>query len=100
MATNSSLLKVYNIESKEVQILSGHKEIVLSVSFVYPWLASCGKDNTVKLWKFNSTMNARLVATYKGHSANVTSVILSLVSSEIISVSEDKTIKIWKMFEF
>lgn len=45
-------------------------------------------------------MDARLVATYKGHSADVTGVALALTNFEIVSVSEDKTIKLWKMFDF
>ena len=70
------------------------------MSFVYPWLASGGKDNLIKLWKFDSSMDARLVATYKGHSADVTGVAIGINNFEIISVSEDKTIKLWKMLDF
>ena len=45
-------------------------------------------------------MDARLVATYKGHSADVTGVAIGINNFEIISVSEDKTIKLWKMLDF
>lgn len=100
MATNSSLIKLYNIETKKTVIIPGHKEIVLGLSFVYPWLVSGGKDNLIKLWKFKSSMEVQLVATYKGHSADVTSVSIGITSLEIVSVSEDKTIKLWKIFDF
>ena len=45
-------------------------------------------------------MQVRLVATYKGHSANVTNLAIGIQNSQIVSVSEDKTIKIWILQDF
>lgn len=45
-------------------------------------------------------MEPRLVATYKGHSADVTNIAIGLNSSQIASVSEDKTIKLWILQDF
>lgn len=81
-------------------MISGHKDIVLSLSFAYPWLASAGKDNVIKLWKFEKDMNVKLIATYKGHTANVTNLSIGILNSQIVSVSEDKTIKIWILQDF
>lgn len=100
MATNSSLIKLYNTKTKETRLISGHKEIVISLSYVSPWLASGGKDNLIKLWRLDSPMEHRLVATYKGHSSDVTGLSIGLNSSQIASVSQDKTIKLWILQNF
>ena len=42
----------------------------------------------------------RLIATYKGHTANVTNLSIGSLNSQIVSVSEDKTIKVWILQDF
>jgi WD40 repeat protein len=45
-------------------------------------------------------MNVKLIATYKGHTANVTNLSVGILNSQIVSVSEDKTIKVWILQDF
>lgn len=54
VATNSSLIKLVELKNKHSHLISGHKEIVMSVDYCYPYIVSGSKDKTVKLWKIDS----------------------------------------------
>jgi len=99
VATNSSLLKLIDIRSKNTHIIAGHKDIVLCVDYSYPYIVSAGKDKVIKLWRIDPAglgdTRVVLVANYKGHSEDVSGVVMAPNNRMIASVSEDKTIKLW-----
>lgn len=99
VATNSSLIKLIELKSKNSHLISGHKEIVMSVDYAYPFIVSGSKDKTVKLWKIDSQADrlnmVKLIGNYRGHSEDVVSVVMAPINQFIVSVSEDKTIKLW-----
>jgi WD40 repeat protein len=60
---------------------------------------TAGKDKTIKLWYVNEVAKAELIANYKGHSDDVSGVCLLPNHKIVVSVSEDKTIKLWPMYQ-
>ncbi|MEG5043386.1 nSTAND1 domain-containing NTPase [Microcoleus sp. B4-C1] len=75
-------------------ILSGHRDIVTSVSFSPDGktLASASHDNTVKIWNL---ANKKLLQTLTGHKDWVLGVSFSPDGQTIASASVDKTVKLW-----
>lgn len=58
MVTNSNNIKIINKNNHRLQYLvKGHTNTVLCVDFWYPYIASAGKDNILKLWKINDQHN-------------------------------------------
>ena len=51
MATNSNLLKIVELKDQSCHIVPGHKEIIMTVDYFHPWIATGAKDKVVKLWK-------------------------------------------------
>lgn len=99
VATNSPLLKLIDVKSRNCHLVAGHKDIVLCIDYSYPYIVSAGKDKVIKLWRIDTVglgeNRVGLVANYKGHSEDVTGVVMLANSRTIASVSEDKTIKLW-----
>lgn len=79
-------------------LIKGHSNTVLTADYWHPFVATAGKDNTVKLWKINDELKRiDLLANYSGHSADVLSLVALPQSKMIATVSEDLTIKLWSM---
>lgn len=78
-------------------LLEGHKEIILCGEYCHPWIATAGKDMVIKLWKINEVGKPRLVANYRGHSEEVCGIGWMSKSHLLVSVGEDKTIKLWPL---
>ncbi|CAD6195339.1 unnamed protein product [Caenorhabditis auriculariae] len=105
VASNTSEIRVYNLQTLDCQLIRGHSESVLTIA-PSPWdsnlLASCSKDNSIIVWKFlegeeTSTLTPLAMAT--GHANTVTSICMSNggKSPFLTSVSTDCTIKIWPL---
>lgn len=57
-----------------VTLIDGHKEIVLSVEYYHPFAITSGKDKIIKLWKISDHGHVKLIANYRGHLEDITSV--------------------------
>jgi WD40 repeat protein/tetratricopeptide (TPR) repeat protein len=81
---------------REANRLEGHKDSVTCVSFSpdSQLIASGSQDNTVRLWKRDSTPFSTPLT---GHNKPVTVVSFSPDGQTIASGSEDKTIKLWRL---
>lgn len=90
-------IKVWDWQTGELfQNLEGHTERVVSVSFSQDgkYIVSGGLDKNVKIWNFYS---GKLLHTLPGHFDWVLGVATN--SDKIVSVSKDKTVKIWNLPE-
>lgn len=101
VATNSSNLKIFSLSNFNCLIVGeSHQSTVISVrSFTSePYLfASCSKDKSFKLWKFNPVdWKVDCLFAGLGHNGTVSSIGLSNLNTNwIVTGSEDNTIKIW-----
>jgi hypothetical protein len=82
----------------------GHKDEILTcdISFDGQYLATAGKDRIIKLWnlklKFNDVNSKKEQAwlwDFQGHRADITAVRFKENSHDLVSLSEDRTLKIW-----
>ncbi|KAK9458306.1 WD40-repeat-containing domain protein [Dipodascopsis uninucleata] len=109
LATNSPDIRVLEIESQSTTILEGHTDIVICIdaSIDGLWLASGGKDNVARLWRWTSSNNNsgsfNLWATFKGHAESIGGIGLarSVTSTSyprfLITGSQDLTVKKWSL---
>ncbi len=108
MATNSSLIKVYDSSQNKYQtkllsrynFLDFHSETVMCVDMVGCYLTSGSKDKSIKLFELvdRKSLEFRLVASFTGHSETVSSLALAPCTQNwITSVSSDRSIKVWKV---
>ncbi|XP_048761757.2 transducin beta-like protein 3 [Ostrea edulis] len=101
VATNSEHLKVFEIATWNCQLCSGHTDIILGVVVDRKrnLLATCSKDNTVRVWKFDpDSGRVTCVGVGHGHTHIVGTVAISRLSAAwIISGGQDFTLKKWKL---
>lgn len=114
LATNSPALRVIpmpSISSSEVELpidvemYEGHKDLLNSVDATEDglWLATCSKDNTAILWKYDFGIEKFVAyAKFEGHASSVTAVGLPKVMLRgwpefLITASNDLTVKKWKV---
>ena len=100
LITNSATPKLMNNDTHRVHtLLKGHTDIVLCGEYFYPYLLTAGKDKIIKLWKIDELGHTKLFCNYLGHSDDVCGIAFFVESRLIVSVSEDKTIKLWPLCE-
>lgn len=106
IATNNAHMRVYHFDSGHMTVAhspSGHTDAVLAVAALNPLLdkvpettedhfVSCGKDQSVCLWKFKGNV-VQLVGKGTGHVSYVGAVALS--TSLLFSASKDGILKSW-----
>jgi len=113
LATNSSLIRVYSLETFDARLLAGHTEIVLALtSFAKgALLASCSKDKTARIWMPSSKDSAdwgyRCVGICEGHAESVGAIAMPQqqqgemeMLSFMFTGSQDRTIKMWDLSSF
>jgi WD40 repeat protein len=94
------LVKVWDVRKNTFKVLAGHKDYVVSAS----WSADGkrlvtgggGRDKSVNLWDADT---GRLLASFPGHQEDVESVAFYPGGRQLVSVSEDNTIKVWDIAE-
>ena len=85
--TNSSNAKLINRVNNSLHcLLEGHQQIILCGQYWHPWIATAGKDKTIKLWRLNQASCPRLVANYHGHSDDICGIAYIKKSHLIVSV--------------
>lgn len=94
-ASRNGMVRLWQLNSKQVKPLKGHANWVNDISFSADGrlLASASKDGTIKLW---NVATGRLTRTLKGHKDDVTSVSFSPDSKTLASASKDRTVRVWK----
>jgi len=111
VATNSAQVRLFELETFSCDVLDGHSATVLCVD-VSPcgrYLATCGKDKTMRMWHLASQ---RCVAIATGHTEAVGAAALSRKSgryevggkaatngggSFAVTASKDRTLKRWNL---
>jgi WD40 repeat protein/uncharacterized caspase-like protein len=93
-------VKIWDVRTGTFKLLLGHRDYVVSAS----WSADGkrivtgggGRDKSVNLWDAET---GRLVAGFSGHQEDVEAVAFYPGGTRLVSVSEDKTIKVWNIAE-
>ena len=111
IATNSSQVRVFDLNTYSCEVLDGHTHTVLTID-VSPcgrFIATSGKDQTTRLWCLQSLA---CIAIAKGHTEAIGATALSQkigrydvagksaehgAGSFIMTASKDKTLKRWNL---
>lgn len=113
MATNSSLIRVYSLETFDARLLEGHTDIVLALDHSSDGLilASSSKDRTIRLWapipeNDSKTWNYGCIGVCEGHAESVGAIVFSRTPVPnadqtgpqfMFTGSQDKTVKMWDL---
>uniref|UniRef100_A0A5S6QTS4 WD_REPEATS_REGION domain-containing protein n=1 Tax=Trichuris muris TaxID=70415 RepID=A0A5S6QTS4_TRIMR len=101
VATNSADVRVYNIRTGHCQLVSGHTDIVLSVStpkWSMSLFLSSSKDNTARIWHLSGADVVHCVCVITGHTRSVPVAQWSNQKpSFCVSASEDTTVKTFRL---
>ncbi|KAJ8096809.1 WD40-repeat-containing domain protein [Lipomyces tetrasporus] len=113
LATNSPEVRVISTETQSSVVLAAHTDIVICIdaSIDGLWLASAGKDNVARIWRWtasgmedadgNEHDGFQLHATFKGHLGSIGGVALARLVTRtgypkfLITGSQDLTVKKW-----
>lgn len=102
VATNSDLIRVYDLARFHTSLLAGHSDVVLCLasSSDRQLLVSGSKDKTARVWAPRSATSPdwTCVATATGHVESIGALAVSRRErSFLISASQDRTAKIWDL---
>lgn len=86
-------MRIWDSETgKNIAILSGHENLVTSVSAYNTRVGPGSADKTIKVW---DVVQKKSVSTMAGHSDSISSIAWSSKMKQLASSSFDKTLKIW-----
>ncbi|KAK4701048.1 U3 small nucleolar RNA-associated protein 13, partial [Phenoliferia sp. Uapishka_3] len=106
VATNSDLIRVYDLARFNTSLLSGHTDVVLclSSSSDRQLLVSGSKDKTARIWvplpssSPETSATWSCIATATGHVESIGALAVSRKDrSFLITASQDRTAKIWDL---
>lgn len=108
LATNSPGLRIFDPINTplEVKILEGHTDMLNSLDSTKDgrWIATAGKDNDARLWRFNEDEGEfEIFAILRGHSVSVSAIALPRTHENgtqprfVLTASADLTVKKWNI---
>lgn len=107
VATNSDLIRIYDLSTFDTDLLSGHADVVLCLArnSSGTMLFSGSKDKTARLWRSyqDSSGKARwkCVGIFEGHLESIGAVAIARKNGLIAATaSQDKTVKLWDLTPF
>ncbi|XP_059142693.1 transducin beta-like protein 3 isoform X2 [Physella acuta] len=98
-ATNTDLLKVFNRDTWECQMMAGHSDIITSLDVKGNFIVSGSKDSSIRIWNLSAdTGFVTCLGVGRGHTQAVQSVALARHSARptyVLSGGVDMTLKVW-----
>ncbi|XP_065062722.1 transducin beta-like protein 3 isoform X3 [Rhopilema esculentum] len=100
VASNSPDVKVIDRETMDCRILNGHTDTIMALdaSFDGKYIASCSKDNSLRIWRLGDDKTFSCVALGVGHTHAVGTIAWPKRSTDhLVTGSQDLTLKCWKV---
>eukprot|EP00795_Rhopilema_esculentum_P008648 gene8648-14663_t len=100
IASNSPDVKVIDRETMDCRILNGHTDTIMALdaSFDGKYIASCSKDNSLRIWRLGDDKTFSCVALGVGHTHAVGTIAWPKRSTDhLVTGSQDLTLKCWKV---
>lgn len=99
VATNSPVVRLYDMTRRDVRLLGGHTDIVLCLAGDRSGslLVTGSKDRTARIWRRTpGTRDFSPSGVCEGHVGGIGAIALGHVNASILATaSEDRTVKLW-----